>query len=875
MRDVSCLEPNTVLALVDGRLLSDALSLSNVRQHIAGCQACADLVALAAGGGPGSAAPARLEKGASLGRYVILDVVGRGGMGEVYAAYDPQLDRKVALKLLHGRVRSDALVEAARARLLREAKAIARLSHPNVVVVYDAGEIESRVFLAMEFVDGQTLAAWLDAAPRTWREIREVFVAAGRGLAAAHEAGLVHRDFKPQNVMVGRDGSVRVMDFGLASDGSHADAGAPLEAIALAAADAPAPPSVALTHTGMLLGTPLYMSPEQLSGRGTDPRTDQFSFCVSLYHALYGERPFPSDTLSALIDAVRSGRVREPPQKTKTRVPSFVGKALLRGLRSEPGERFESMPALLAELQRDPAQRRRRLAIGAAALALVTVLAVGAQQASTRGQRFCRGASDKVTTAWELSPDGTRRNAIHRAFAATGRSFAEETWQRASGLIDDWSRRWSAAYTDACEATHVRGDQSAEVLDLRMACLEEARVGLRSLTDVLAHADGKVLIQAVNGAQALPALERCANIQLLRAAVAPPADPGTRARVDALRPRLAEVKALADTGQLAEAHRKATPLLAEARATGYIALQAEVLEALGSLDYYRGELGSATALLEEALWTALTSRRDDIAVKCAGNLAALAGYHRTDFAQAARWDQLGRAMLGRLGPGQEDAAAWLMHDRAMLHMRRGEMRAALEIGQASLAQKQKFFPPGHSATALSWELVANVKTELGDHAGALQAINEAVKTYQQAFGPGNPQLARAFGNRGEILKNLGRYAEAETDLRESIERYAMFIDRDHSWVAYPLTALGTTLLATDRPKQALPVLEKALRIREPGEPPDLVAETRFALARALWTAGSDAARARKLATAAREGYAQLPALAARAAEVDAWLGGHP
>ena len=868
---LSCLEPNTVVALVDGRLLADALS--SVRQHLAGCQACADLVAVAAGAGPASVASARLEKGASFGRYVILELVGRGGMGEVYAAYDPQLDRKVALKLLRGWARSDASVEAARARLLREAKAIARLSHPNVVVVYDAGEIESRVFLAMEFVDGETLAAWLEAAPRNWHEIREVFVAAGRGLAAAHEAGLVHRDFKPQNVMVGRDGSVRVMDFGLASDRSHGDAGAPLETIAISPGDAPAAQSVALTHTGMLLGTPLYMAPEQLSGRSTDPRTDQFSFCVALYHALYGERPFPGDTLSTLIDAVRSGRVREPPQKT--RVPPFLGKALMRGLRSEPSERFESMPAMLEELQRDPARRRGKLAIGAAALALAAALTVGVQQASTRGQRLCRGAGEKVVSAWELAPDGARRNAIHRAFAATGRGFAEETWQRVAGLIDDWSRRWTAAYTDACEATHVRGDQSAEVLDLRMACLEEARAGLRSLTDVLARADGKVLIQAVNAAQALPTLDRCANVPLLRAAVAPPVDPAIRKRVDELRPMLAEVKALADTGQLAEARRKGTLLLTNARATGYVALQAEALEALGSADYYMGEITSATPLLEEALWTALASRRDDIAVKCAGNLAALAGYHRTDFEQAERWDRLGRSLLGRLGPDQEDAAAWLTHDRAMVHVRRGELHAALEDAQASLAQKQKIFPPPHSATALSWELVANIETELGDHEKALQAINGALKTYQQAFGPGNPQLARAFGNRGEILKNLGRYAEAETDLRESIERYSVAIDRDHSWVAYPLTALGTTLLATNRAKQAVSVLEKALRIREPVETPDLVAETRFALARALWTAGTDATRARKLATAAYEDYAQLPSAAPRAAEVDAWLKRHP
>ena len=234
-----CLDEDAVLAFVDGSL--DDIRRGSVESHIASCPACSDLVASAAGGEPerpaGSVFPGEaggangLPMGATVGRYVILNLVGRGGMGEVYAAYDPQLDRKVALKLLHENAAREAATRMARERLLREAKAIARLSHPNVVVVHDAGAIDDpvrgdRVFLAMEFIEGETVAAWLAAAPRAWREIRDVFAAAGEGLAAAHEAGLVHRDFKPQNVMVGRDGSVRVMDFGLASDASVVEAGA-------------------------------------------------------------------------------------------------------------------------------------------------------------------------------------------------------------------------------------------------------------------------------------------------------------------------------------------------------------------------------------------------------------------------------------------------------------------------------------------------------------------------------------------------------------------------------------------------------------------------------------------------------------------------
>src|SRR3954447_3740640 len=174
-----------------------------------------------------------LPKGATIGRYVVLSLIGRGGMGEVYAAYDPELDRKIAIKLLKTR---DAAAADGRARLLREAQAIARLSHPNVVVVYDVGTFGESVFIAMEFVDGNTIGYWLEAGQDSWRDVLDVYVAAGRGLIAAHAAGLVHRDFKPENVMITKAGQVRVMDFGLARE-QGSDAPSPARAQAISGGD--------------------------------------------------------------------------------------------------------------------------------------------------------------------------------------------------------------------------------------------------------------------------------------------------------------------------------------------------------------------------------------------------------------------------------------------------------------------------------------------------------------------------------------------------------------------------------------------------------------------------------------------------------------
>src|SRR6188768_4268295 len=340
-----------------------------------------------------SAAPAHapltheggLVRGASIGRYVVLGLVGRGGMGEVYAAYDPELDRKVAVKLLRIKPGAGVSLLEGRQRTLREAQAIAKLSHPNVVVVFDVGTFEEKVFIAMEFLEGNTAGFWSQSQNRTWHETLKVYVAAGRGLAAAHDKGLVHRDFKPDNVMVSSDGQVRVMDFGLArqaekpaaalasrANGNGAKAVLAGEGVTTTQrlpaplAEPGTPVAVLdgstlvltpgagnlrgddletsnaamfdarLTKTGAMMGTPAYMAPEQFRGLATDARTDQFAFCIALYEALYGERPFAGNTLMALTTNVVNGKIREAP--TATKVPLWIRKILLRGLRVKADE---------------------------------------------------------------------------------------------------------------------------------------------------------------------------------------------------------------------------------------------------------------------------------------------------------------------------------------------------------------------------------------------------------------------------------------------------------------------------------------------------------------------------------------------------------
>jgi tetratricopeptide (TPR) repeat protein len=364
-----------VALLVSGLL--DAPARADVDEHLANCAACFQLVASVARESLPAAARGQrpLDGGAQVGRYLLHRAIGAGGMGVVYAARDPDLDRPVAIKLLRG-----ASGAQGRSRVLHEAQAMAKLSHPNVVSVYDVGTFQDQVFIAMELVEGPTLRQWLAARKRSWSEVLEIFAGAGRGLAAAHTAGLVHRDFKPDNVLIGKEGVARVTDFGLARVDESVvlppGGAAPVES------GPGALQPTRMTRTGGLVGSPAYMSPEQMSGKGVDARADQFSFCVALYEALYDVRPFAGETLPQLTDSLKSGAVAEPPPANE--VPAWLHRVLLRGLSPSPAERFPSMEALLAVLERRLGWQRRRF-IYAASLAALVALAIAAVALGRRG----------------------------------------------------------------------------------------------------------------------------------------------------------------------------------------------------------------------------------------------------------------------------------------------------------------------------------------------------------------------------------------------------------------------------------------------------------------------------------------------------------
>jgi len=847
-------------------------------------------------GGAGS--EAGLAKGATIGRYVVLGLLGRGGMGEVYAAYDPELDRKIAVKLL--RTRGGQSTIDGRTRLLREAQAIARLSHPNVVVVYDVGTFRDSVFIAMEFVEGHTLGYWLQAKRRPWREVLDVFQAAGRGLVAAHAAGLVHRDFKPENVMITKAGQVRVMDFGLAREEiTHdqlspaqqqaLDAGARAAALAETVDPAADPDATAklgggdgngddhaaavpagsggylrlkLTQTGAMLGTPAYMAPEQFAGAGGDARTDQFAFSIALYEGLYGHRPFEGSNVLAVMANVVSGTIVTAPADAA--VPAWIRKILLRGLATQPRDRFPSMAELLTALAQDPTVRWKRLALATVGMAAVAGLAVGFAHLSAGQRAFCAGGPARAATVWGAG----QRGAVERAFASTGHKRAAQAFASTAAFIDQYVARWTRMYGETCEATHVRGDQSADVLDLRMECLGERLSGVKALTDVLATADRALVDNAATAAGSLPTLERCADVSMLRAVIQPPDDPATRAEVARLREDVAKVGALVSAGRCEQAAKLGKPIREKAVRLGYRPLEAEITYALGRRVDTCFDLQEALADLEDAVMAAEASRHEEIAIEASAWLGGAYADRVHDGKTGRSWIRLGEAILTRF-PGHPGLEARIVTSRGIVFSAEGRFEEAVRDERRAIAIQESLSEQSSFDVALSANNAAIFLHELGRDAEAEPLIRRALEIFGDKLGEDNGRFAIVSLNQSEILTALGKFAAA----RSAIEKARAILKQEDPGpfgTGYMLLDEGKLELAEGNPRAAVASLEKSLSFLGTQDR-RWTAEARFTLARALWQSSpSQRKQALELAHMASEAIADAPTAAGLKRAIAAW-----
>jgi tetratricopeptide (TPR) repeat protein/predicted Ser/Thr protein kinase len=854
-------------------------------------------------------APAPLGRGAALGRYLVLDVLGGGGMGVVYTAYDPELDRKLAIKLLRPSGSSDSDASIGRTRLLREAQAMARLQHPNVIAVHDVGTFEDQVFIAMEHVEGTTLTAWLEETPRSWREALAPLVEAGRGLAAAHAAGIVHRDFKPDNVLVGKDGRVRVLDFGLA----RAQEGAPDEPSpkrAFRAGSAPSALETPVTQTGALLGTPAYMPPEQLFGGTVDARSDQFSFCVALYEALYGERPFDGTKLVTLAGAVSEGRIRPAP--AGSRVPAWLRQIVLRGLRVGAEDRWPSIEALLAALVREPQAARMRWLAACSTLLGLSAIGLGYRTAVKQRQSVCGGAESRLAGIW----DDARKRVVQAAFAATGKSYAEPVFRSTSAALDRYTRTWIAMRTEACEATRVRAEQSGELLDLRMQCLDYRREELQALTEQFTRADAQMVEKASHAAEGLSPVEDCSRAAALRMPRAPILA-AARAQVEVLRKQLAQAKALERSGKYDEGLRIAQAVSDAAAKLHYRPVQAEALVELGALQSLRGDYRQSEATLREAELAADASGDPHVEAKASVLLVSLVGDALSRVPEAREWVRRAEAALEHLG-GDALLSAELSENMGLLLDREGNHKEELALHQRALGTFERVLGPGaletlsardglgraldslgrfaeatehyqgtiviaeralgpdHPRLAQIRNGLGNVLTHLGRHEEALAQYRRSLAIFEAALGPDHPLVAVALSNIGDQLSFLGRYEEARSALHRALAVDEKNFGPNHPDLAFELTSLGEAEQALRAPQRALPLLERALTLREHTQvdATDL-ADTRFVLAKVLWELGQQRSRAKALALQAR---AALVADGVRSrstlGEVDTWLAGH-
>ncbi len=732
-----------------------------------------------------------LERGAQVGRYLVLGRVGRGGMGEVFAAHDPELDRKVALKLLHVR---PGLVDDghARARMAREAQAMARLDHPNTVKVYDVGEHEGRVFLAMEFVEGQTLGAWLKQARRGWREVAGVFAAAGRGLATAHAAGLIHRDFKPDNVMITQTGRVLVMDFGLARAGNSEPVGEPnelaagsdLEATVLAGEatmragseiHTPAPLSQAsgtgllaspqlstsITQAGALLGTPAYMAPEQLRGSTVDARADQWAFCVAFWEALYGQRPFPSKTMAELVGAVLEGRPRASPRGVQ--VPKWVHRILLRGLARAPRDRWPSVDALLAELERVPRVRRRTALIGGG-LTLAGVIGLLITNDGDVGEPPCRNGVELIEQAW----DDTARADVRTQILASNQPYAADTWALVETELDDWGRRWAAAHRETCEATAIRREQSDELLDMRMQCLAERRRSFVALIGNLRRhgREIEVVEDAALRVQALPNIDRCSEPGYVQAQASEP--PEQAAEVERIRERLAE---LASKPRLPESELSELEALSEQAAlAGHAALVGEIDCELGKRLAEQGRYQPALDRLRAGYFGARRTADQHRAIFCGTTLVEVLSKISGRSSEALTFAEHVEPDVTRVGSPSE----------------RGDLDTVVGLTQYTL----------------------------GDYAAAERSFTAAIEHWQAEYGDDHSKLAIAHLNLGRSLRTRGEWVDARAELERSLATMIRRLGKAHPTLALVHDQLGLLESQVGNLELAQDQFEIALALRE-------------------------------------------------------------
>ncbi len=771
------------MGLPDDKVLIDrgaATVVGDVPQP--GMLGCADTMMAA-----GEAVPEPSPPGSApdrVGRFKIIDRLGIGGMGVVYSAYDSQLDRRIAIKLV--RAGAGDGFDSRQQQLQREAQAMARLAHPNVVAVYEVGLHRGQIYVAMEFVSGSTLRGWLESTPRSWAEIRRAFTQAGRGLAAAHRAGMVHRDFKPENVLIGADRRARVADFGLVyplDDGvpevsEEDDTGRQAAAAALRAER--------LSKEGRIAGTPAYMSPEQWRGGEITASSDQFSFCVALFEACYGELPFAGTNAIEISTNVLNGELRVPMRTS--RIPNRVYAVLARGLERDPEERWPSMEALLGALSASPGRWGLRIGAGAVAVLGVAGITTMMLSAVEREARACAGDA-----LYEAAWGDAQRDALRSAFADSGAPNPGELWLQVDARLGAYAEEWRTIRSATCEA-HRQGVESDSLFDRRIQCLDERYAEFDAAVDLLVG--GQVEAGAINLVTSLAPLSVCANDEVLEAVIPPPEDPASARRVKILRDLLVEVQAYENAGEYAEANAIAAPIEGLLQEIDFPPARAQALLRRGSLEMELGGIEEAEQDLYESLWGALDV--GDVATACEalGKWIFVVGAVDGRTEEALALERL--ALVVAEKPVSAESCSHTIYNNlgSVIH-RSGDATRARTFYERALSVAEPFkesVPLDYAATLSNLGLV-----EIGEerYAEAIPFFREAINVYTVTIGERHPYLAATLTNSGEAKAGVGDRGGARADYLQALEIFREALGPTHPRLGYPHLGLAKVALAGD------------------------------------------------------------------------------
>jgi len=725
----------------------------------------------------------KLERGTELGRYLILDLIGSGGMGLVYSAYDPELDRRIAIKVLRVKYWDDV----GRGRAMREAQTLARLAHPNVVQIFDVGAMGDQLFLAMELVQGKSLRDWLDAEPRSWRQVVKVLVEAGRGLAAAHDAGLVHRDVKPRNILVPDEGGARIVDFGVAR-GRRAPSEGPEEE---------------------LVGTPAYMAPEQRVGQATI-ESDVFSFCLTAWEALYGYLPEPMETSSTTAGTRSSITERKRQRAHATEAPPrHVRRALRRGLSADPERRHPDVEALLRELAPAPAARAvRRAWLVTGLLAVAAGLALWAREPAMGPQERCKLAGEAVDSWWN---DDVRGD-LTRSFASLGKPYAIDSGARFTAAVDRMATSWSATRREVCEATWVRGEQSEALLDARMECLDRRQADARALVTLYrGDVDQGMVQRAVSAASQLGPPADCRSAEANPNPL--PDDPKVRAQLVELQDKTAEVRSLRRAGRMEEAGTLGAEIVAMAETLDYAPALAEALFEQGLGRAASGKTAEARDLYERTLLEAARAGDDVLSARALASLVWHIGYNMDRREEALATLPVARAALVRAGdpPAVREE---VLSSEASLHLNSGDYAKARAGFERAYEVAKEHLPTDDPRIGKLLHNIGLVAHYEGESEVAVDYLTRGRDLWKETLGERHPQVALALNNLGLAFHALDRRDEAAAAYEQALDIWEQAHGPNHPDVGMVLVNLGQIRAGQGRLDEALAHHRRALSIRE-------------------------------------------------------------